>query len=631
MAIAPLTYLEQKWATQSTATHNQLHDAASTTSNRKSVPDLNRESFRNVSTQGRITLANLGRKLYTDSDIVRGTVNDIADLSTNNLQGQYWGGDKAWGDQAEALLEEHDKICDVRGQPYNMRHWLRQLVISHYREGDLGTVLVENEVGYPFLQTIAPHRIGNSNAFSASKLVEQGPWKGLRYVDGVILNKFMFPVAYRVFGENAKWADGHQMIGKTTRDDEGNPTIFSVSDYAGQEIYSEVSSRSMMLSYLPAWTDQVRGVSELGTIAFTMQDVRESRALDLLGGKLFAARQFVEYNETGEGNQTQQLLNESTVSTTNSDNSETLSSYRTESINGLEVTYFQAKSGSRIEPVVDARPTSNRQEFEDRVVRSALYALGWSFDFAYNPTKVGGAPMRVVVDRINRRAKAVLNDLVIPYYLRFTYYRLRKFIKLGLLPENADWWKWSVGGFDKITADAKYDADVDIMEMAAGIKTQQQCTAERNGYWQDTNIQKEAEAGDKLTRAKSLATTHGVTMDVALALMGFPSKTGNMPLAEEQTDMNTEDGAEDTTQDSENFKAEVDSYGVAVRAGAVTPTSDDEAHFRSKAGLPPMNADVKKAWSKDENVRRPITLVPAGGKQPAGNQKTQNEDEAEDT
>ena len=174
MAVAPLTYLEQKWANAS-SDNNLLIDAASTSSNRKAVPDLNRESFKNVSTQGRLTLASLGRKLYSDSDIVRGTVNDSADLATNNLQGQFWGSDKAWGDEAEALLEEHDKICDVRGSPYNMRHWLRQIVISHYREGDLGTILVENEGGYPFLQTIAAHRIGEVRAAVVADLVIAEP------------------------------------------------------------------------------------------------------------------------------------------------------------------------------------------------------------------------------------------------------------------------------------------------------------------------------------------------------------------------------------------------------------------------------------------------------------------------
>lgn len=542
MSIPALTYLEKKWAGMSTS-QNQLHDAASTSTNRKAVPNLNRDSFRNVSTLGRQTLASLGKKLYTDSDIVRGTVNDMADLATSGLQGQFYGEDTEFGDAAEALLYEHDKICDVRGAPYNMRQWLRQMVIAHFREGDMGTVLVENEAGYPFLQTVANHRIGGVNAFSAVA-VEHGPWKGLRYLDGVIVNSQLFPVAYRVYGENQQWQASVNFKGETARDADGNPISFKLRDGMGNEVYTEISSRNMMLGYIPAWTDQVRGISELGTIAFTMQDVRESRALDLLGGKLFAARQFVEYNETGELNETQRTLNGGTNTTAADDGSETLSSYRSEVINGLEVTYFQAKSGSRIEPVVDARPTSNRQEFEDRVVRSALYALGWSFDYAYNPTKIGGAPMRVVVDRINRRARNLLNDLVIPAYLRFTLYRVRKFIKLGLLPESPDWWKWDVDGFERITADAKYDADVDIMEMAAGIKTQQKCAAKRNAYWKDLNIQREKEADDKLDRASSIAAKHGVSMDVALQLMGIATKTGNVPASgqpQEQSQQTQED------------------------------------------------------------------------------------------
>jgi capsid protein len=66
----------------------------------------------------------------------------------------------------------------------------------------------------------------------------------------------------------------------------------------------------------------------------------------------------------------------------------------------------------------------------------------------------------------------------------------------------------------------------------------------------------------------------------------------------------------------ERIKAEADAYGVAVRAGVVTPQTDDEGAFREKLSLPPMGADAKKAWKEDKGVRRPITLTPPGG-QPA--------------
>lgn len=58
----------------------------------------------------------------------------------------------------------------------------------------------------------------------------------------------------------------------------------------------------------------------------------------------------------------------------------------------------------------------------------------------------------------------------------------------------------------------------------------------------------------------------------------------------------------------EQIKARADAYGVAVRAGAVTPQRADEADFRGELGLPAMSDDVNSAWADDEGIRRPITL-----------------------
>jgi capsid protein len=72
----------------------------------------------------------------------------------------------------------------------------------------------------------------------------------------------------------------------------------------------------------------------------------------------------------------------------------------------------------------------------------------------------------------------------------------------------------------------------------------------------------------------------------------------------------------------ERIKAEADAYGVAVRAGTVTPQTDDESHFRQKMGLPAMSADAQAAWKKDEGTRRPITITPPPGEEkpsPFGN------------
>jgi lambda family phage portal protein len=59
----------------------------------------------------------------------------------------------------------------------------------------------------------------------------------------------------------------------------------------------------------------------------------------------------------------------------------------------------------------------------------------------------------------------------------------------------------------------------------------------------------------------------------------------------------------------EQVKAEMDTYGVGVRAGAITPSQPDEDHFRAKLGLPPTSQDANTMWKDEDNVRRPVTLL----------------------
>ena len=54
-----------------------------------------------------------------------------------------------------------------------------------------------------------------------------------------------------------------------------------------------------------------------------------------------------------------------------------------------------------------------------------------------------------------------------------------------------------------------------------------------------------------------------------------------------------------------------ETYGIAVRAGLITPNLDDEIAAREMFGLPPVNDAVRAEWEKTKGVRSPITL--AGG------------------
>ena len=64
----------------------------------------------------------------------------------------------------------------------------------------------------------------------------------------------------------------------------------------------------------------------------------------------------------------------------------------------------------------------------------------------------------------------------------------------------------------------------------------------------------------------------------------------------------------DSGLDFDGMKQKADAYGVAVRAGAITPQDEDEDLFREEMGLPAVSNEVKSAWEEDGGVRRPITL-----------------------
>lgn len=62
------------------------------------------------------------------------------------------------------------------------------------------------------------------------------------------------------------------------------------------------------------------------------------------------------------------------------------------------------------------------------------------------------------------------------------------------------------------------------------------------------------------------------------------------------------------TIDTGQIRSSVEQYGVAVRAGAITPQADDEAAFRASFGLPPMGDKVKEHWDQTGGIKQPITL-----------------------
>jgi len=529
MSVAPYKFIEKR--SSQGYVNNRLVKAATQNTDREQIAPLDNDVHKNVSWLGRRTLMTLGRWVYANIPIVKGALHEKAEYASSHYLAQYTGTTKAWGDLAEEFLYEHGKSCDIAGAPYNFRTYRRNLIIAVHRDGDCGTLLTRREDGYPQLQVIPAHRIA-SQPYELT--VVGGPYDGANIIDGVICNDYGAALAYRILT--------------------GNPFDYTT--------HQDISARDMFLTFVPTFAGQVRGFSTLGAAMFDWQDVGEWRNTELISQKINSAISLVEENEEGEPAPGSDFIVDSSGGTAQPG---TPTGLVYEKFDKGLVRYFKSKTGSGLKAHISDRPTANQGEFEARIIRANFAGMEWSVDFSLDPTKVGGAPMRVVVDKINRSITSdqdlILDGACRRYYsyvlarvmgappersaglrpaaapnaaepLRVTDPRSDASAPLGLLPFDPEWHKWEFQGPAKLTADAKYNSDVDAQEVRIGVKSRTKAVAERGESLEDVRNVREQELDDLLTRAQRLATKHDLPIDVVLARFEQDQLGGQTPLAE---------------------------------------------------------------------------------------------------
>jgi hypothetical protein len=485
--------------------NNRLIEAAAPTADRKWIPRNDRDFHRNITTLGRKNLTDLGRWLFWNVPAVRGMAMEQADLAVGTFIPQFFGANKAWGSLAEDWLFNWHKIGDIAGPPFDYDFLLQSLVMLPFIDGDFGLLLTgtagtgegAGPVDYPMWQIIPGHRIGRWSA--VEETVQGGPYDGYRVIDGVIVNEYGRAMAYRVFGESL------------------DPNEFT-----------DISANDMALVFVPLWPGQLRGLSGVATSAFNFQDAAEWDRFEMLAHKVFSSQTIVETNETGDTDAAKALIK--TPKTFDDDGNKLTLDEQT--FGGGTVRYFKAGTGSKLESFMYDRPSTATQEFQERKVRDAFKGTEWDAFFSLDPQSVGGAPMRVIVEKINRTLQK-LRRRAAKVCARLDGYAISKAIKNGELTFDADWWKFEHQGPGDITADAMYDSQVGLQETAQGFSTRKIQAAKRGEYWEELDAQREAEADSDLERAGRLAKKHGITIQDAMTVLRPPTPNG-MPSAAAQ-------------------------------------------------------------------------------------------------
>jgi hypothetical protein len=496
MAQPPLTYLEKKWAF-GLGGGNSLVRAATQNSDRQNLSMMDSDTHKNVSNYGRRVLMTIGRFLYWNCAPIRASVDEIARLSVSSFIPQFYGEDRQWGKDAEEFLYESDKFIDVRGWPYNWSHYLQNLVREVLVDGDQGTLLTELD-GSAKVQVWRSHRI---NSQQGQGIVQGGPYDGAVIIDGVVLSEIGRPIAYALQDNN--W---------------GMP-------------FAYVSTNDFLLNFLPNTSDAVRGYSSIATAAFPMLDREESKNFLLIGQKLAATYPVAVHNESGMADRAKQLLSAPATAAADSGDAQSLP---TELRKPGSITYFRAGTNQKIEVLDQNQPGENVINFQDAIIRESLQSMGWSFDFSHDPTKAGGAQMRIVIEKVEAKLNEIRTMLVEPAARRITGYRIAKAIKSGMLKENDEWFKWTFQGPAKLTADRKYDSEIDIEETRAGFTTDRIACARRGLYRDDVYEEGNEESLKKWEAAKVISDKFKIPIETAYKSRWENSANGVQPQKEEK-------------------------------------------------------------------------------------------------
>lgn len=395
-------------------------------------------------------LLSTARYLYANVGSVHGAINEIGTYSVGDAwRPRFTGANDKWGDKAEAWLNRWFEICDVRGQPYDFRTDLFLASVSVNRCGDLAMILAQTDDEFPMLQFLPAHRIGSR---SNDATVKEGPYKGLEIYNGVITNAQGRPVAFNVLGNANDGSEDQQ-----------------------------ISARDMQLSFNPRWFDQGRGISALAHAIKDFGDYRDIRDFLKTGLKAEASLALIEHNETGSADVDAGAQHFDQPAEPTGANQYGVVH---EELDGGAIRYFRANSGSNLTAINSRRPSTEAQSFiESQIMRGAYAGLEWPLEFSWNPERLGGANIRLIVGKAERTV-ANHQRLIGKTFIRAVTYGIAKAIKIGSLPFDPDWAMWDADLPPTLSVDAGYASKAEIAEYQAGFKTLSDVYGERGYDWQ---------------------------------------------------------------------------------------------------------------------------------------------------
>lgn len=324
-----------------------------------------------------------------------------------------------------------------------------------------------------------------------------GPFKkkGNTIKNGVIYNNIGRPIAYRVLGQEAK----------EDRD---------------------ISTRNMIHVFNPNWHEQGRGLMAATHAIDNLLSAVKSEEYEQMAQLMLSSIGLIEHNEMGmadEGDPANFLRQNAT-------NVE--SGLTTQTFAGGSVRYFKANSGSKLETINQDRPGNVWESYQDRVARLFITGMNWSYSFVWKSAELTGTSQRAEIEKVRRSIDDRQALLEMPSK-RVIGYAIAKAQKLGILPENSEWWKWGFTLPPKISIDPGKDSVANLNEWRAGAKNMTQILSEQGLQYEDQMRQRANEISIRKKVQQETEKRTGIQIDDREMAMYTPNEMAE-PKEDEQ-------------------------------------------------------------------------------------------------
>jgi hypothetical protein len=372
------------------------------------------------------------RWIASSFGLVSGAMEQKADyICASGMRAMFDGDDDEYGDLLEDALTEADKVAGVRGPRFTTKEMCRLTIKAFATDGDVFWVPTQSESGFPQLQLIEAHRVGQRD--SSKTVVESGRFKGARISAGIIMDRVGREIGFNILGAAE---DGSEDV--------------------------QLSAAECWHVARPKWSSEGRPLPEIAPAILDLWDVREMREAAKMQAIVNARLTLIESNQTGKADTAKAALSLPAGVPTR-----TLGGSMVDVVEKGGIRYI--RNGNTLTAHSANMPADQWQRFDTRVSMTSLYAMGWRYEML-DLASLGGSTTRAFQDQINTTIYSAFAAIE-PYVVRWRQYQAAKLTKLGILPQHPEWYKIGVTPPPEFTCDPSRSVTSDIDGVRAGLES----------------------------------------------------------------------------------------------------------------------------------------------------------------